>query len=64
MLCVARCNLSDWPMDQIRDVDPEHEQIAGFLRQGFIVPVRIPRRDAEAEPTRTTAKSKRSKDDE
>lgn len=47
MLCVARCNMSDWPEGQIRDVDPKHETIAGWLRAQYIVPVRIVRRDAE-----------------
>jgi hypothetical protein len=60
MLCVARVNLSDWPEGDLRDVDPKHERIAGFLRAGYIVGVRIPRTEPAAtdEPARTAAKQR------
>lgn len=48
MLCVAKVNLSDWPEGDRRDVDPDNERIIGLLRGGYIAPLRLPRRPAEA----------------
>lgn len=39
MLCVANVALSDWPVGQVRDVDPSSERIRGLLRAGYVVPL-------------------------
>jgi hypothetical protein len=47
MLCIANVNLPDWPLNDRRDVDPKDEQVKGYLRAGYIVPLVMPRASAK-----------------
>lgn len=47
MLCITNVALSDWPVNEVRDVDPADERIKGLLRAHYIVPM-IPARSSRA----------------
>ena len=59
MLCKAEVNLPDWPEGQMRDVDPQHEQVAGWLRNAWITP--LVRRRASQSPEQPAPAAKRTK---
>lgn len=51
MLCKANVHLSDWPLDERRDVDADDEVIRGLLRVGYIVPLVLPRSAPQDAPS-------------
>ncbi len=60
MLCKAEVNLPDWPEGQMRDVDPQHEQVAGWLRNAWITPL-VRRRPPTGSPEPPSPAAKRAK---